>query len=413
MEYRGALAKMSTHFGQNILFSMEYGANKFGITLATPTDMMHANECGLMKYIIKVFVGSMTLSVQVKVDLLIEKLFVSNRQSGKAPFSRTNFSGGATSLTMLASHHWPGMTMAFLVMLLMEEGKLACKDCFAFKGKDAPAPEYDWDAAPSLNPHKAYKPPIILKEEEESAQVDNSNVDHDMEVEDERDVNDKWVYDDDDDDDDDEDFIMVDGKKKKVEKKTTPLQCSYEQFVSLLQELLTFHAFYRYGDPPFCHNPPQAVVDDLQLRIRQMLARVATYCPRNTGYGWNIQKYHEHLHLPITLLFFHHAMNWDAGRGERHLKTFVKETAVTCQQRNTDVFITQLADRAQEKLVLSKAHQSRSKHASYDAILDGRQQLQDEQTRVVSHTLPVATGFTLTFHHALHKCEFDWEGSNK
>jgi hypothetical protein len=106
-------------------------------------------------------------------------------------------------------------------------------------------------------------------------------------------------------------------------------------------------------------------------------------------------------------------MNWDAGRGERHLKMFVKETAVMCQQCNTDVFITQLADRAQEKLVLSKAHQSRSKHASYDAILDGRQQLQDEQTRVVSHTLPVATGFTLTFHHALHKCEFDWEGSNK
>jgi hypothetical protein len=55
---------------------MEYGANKFGITLATPTDMMHANESGLMKYVIKVFVGSMTLSVQVKVDLLIEKLFV-------------------------------------------------------------------------------------------------------------------------------------------------------------------------------------------------------------------------------------------------------------------------------------------------------------------------------------------------
>jgi hypothetical protein len=40
-----------------------------------------------------------------------------------------------------------------------------------------------------------------------------------------------------------------------------------------------------------------------------------------------------------------------------------------CQQRNTNVFITQLADRAQEKLVLSKAHQSRSKHASYVPFL--------------------------------------------
>jgi hypothetical protein len=291
----------------------------------------------------------------------------------------------------------------------MEEGKLACKDCFAFKGKDAPALEYDWDAAPSLNPHQVYKPPIILKKEEESAQVDNSNVDHDMEVEDEGDVNDEWVYDDDDDDnDDDNNFIIVDGKKKKVENKTTPLQCSYEQFVSLLLELLTFHAFYRYGDPPFGHNLPQAVVDDLQLRIQQMLARVAMYCPRNTGNGWNIQKYHEHLHLPITLLFFQYAMNWDTGHGERHLKMFVKETTVTCQQHNTNVFITQLADRAQEKLVLSKAHQLRSKHTSYDAILDGRPwkiALDDSQMLLTFHQYQVIVDPPL--NQMLHQMEQD------
>jgi hypothetical protein len=62
------ISKNVNTFWTNILFSMEYGANKFGITLATPTDMMHANESGLMKYVIKVFVGSMTFSVQVKVD---------------------------------------------------------------------------------------------------------------------------------------------------------------------------------------------------------------------------------------------------------------------------------------------------------------------------------------------------------
>jgi len=42
-EYRGALAKMSMHLGDNILFKMMYGTNKFGITLAMPTDMMHAS----------------------------------------------------------------------------------------------------------------------------------------------------------------------------------------------------------------------------------------------------------------------------------------------------------------------------------------------------------------------------------
>jgi hypothetical protein len=48
--------------------------------LAMPTDMMHASESGVIKYINKVFVANMPLSVQVKVDLLIEKLFVSNCQ---------------------------------------------------------------------------------------------------------------------------------------------------------------------------------------------------------------------------------------------------------------------------------------------------------------------------------------------
>jgi hypothetical protein len=158
---------MSTHAGDNILFDLEYGANKFGIPLATPTDMMHACESRLIKYVNKIFVASMSLSVQVQVDLLIKKMFVGNRQSGKNRFSRMNFSGGACSLTMLSSHHWPGMTTAFLVLLLTKEGKEACKDCFTFQdGEDAPEPDYKWDAAPSLNIHKAYKPPIIREEDQ-------------------------------------------------------------------------------------------------------------------------------------------------------------------------------------------------------------------------------------------------------
>jgi hypothetical protein len=45
--------------------------------------MMHACESGLIKYINKIFVASMSLSVQVQVDLLIEKTFVGNRSPAK------------------------------------------------------------------------------------------------------------------------------------------------------------------------------------------------------------------------------------------------------------------------------------------------------------------------------------------
>jgi hypothetical protein len=84
----------------------------------------------------------------------------------------------------------------------------------------------------------------------------------------------------------------------------------------LLQELLTFHAWYHYGNPPFNHDLQQVHIDNIQLGIPQMIARIVTYCPWNTGYGWNIQKLHNHLHLVIHLFYFHHAMNWDAGHGK-------------------------------------------------------------------------------------------------
>jgi hypothetical protein len=144
------------------------------------------------------------------------------------------------------------------------------------------------------------------------AQADNDN--NDTESDDEGDEDDGCLYDT---DDDDSDFIIVDRQKKKQgEKKTIPMQCSYHQFVVLLQELLTFHAWYRYGDPSFNHDLQQVHIDNIQLCIRKMIARIITYCPWNTGYGWKNQKLHDHLHCVIHLLYFHHAMNWDASHGK-------------------------------------------------------------------------------------------------
>jgi hypothetical protein len=111
---------------------------------------------------------------------------------------------------------------------------------------------------------------------------DNGGNGSNVEVDDNALSDEEWMYDTDDDDDDD--FIIEGGKKKKMEKMTTPLQCSYRQFLDLLQELLSFHAWYQYGDPPFNHNPEQGRIDYIQLHIRRMIARIITYCPRYSGY---------------------------------------------------------------------------------------------------------------------------------
>ena len=426
---REALASMSTHLGENPLLRLEYGANPYGLTLATPHDCMHMNESGLFKDFIKVFVGSMTLSVRVKVDAIVERLFVGNRQTIKESFSRTNFKGGATSLTLLSSHHWPGMALSFLMMLLSEEGKDACKKCFA--EEDAPEPPYDWDDAPSVNLSCTYVPPI-LRESSNSFDANGDkppklNSDEDS---DEGDGDDGWQYHDldvdndqrargeeaDDEydsssDDDNETGHNKDGKK--IAKKACPLKCSYRQFVSLLQELLAFHSWWRYGPPPFDHSPTQEEVDAVQLRIRKMIARIITFCPRLTGYGWDLQKLHDHLHIVICLIFFHHSMNYDAGRGERLLKYFFKELASTCQQRSGDEFIEQVAKRMEDRQSLTKAIDSLNPGSVYEGILERRREEQEAANRKVSHSFGVLSGYSLERGDPQTPCSFTWNGSNQ
>jgi hypothetical protein len=103
--------------------------------------MMHANESGILKMLLNIFVSSMPLLLHVDVNKLVEKLFIGDRQSARSLFSCMNFSGGACSLMMLSSHHWPGMAMAFLMVLLTPEGRVTCQKCF--QEDNSPDPDYD------------------------------------------------------------------------------------------------------------------------------------------------------------------------------------------------------------------------------------------------------------------------------
>ena len=122
--------------------------------------------------------------------------------------------------------------------------------------------------------------------------------------------------------------------------------------VSLLEELLSFHSWYKYGEAPFGPDYENGNADDLLLSLHQMMARTIAYCPQEDGNGWKLQKLHEQLHLVIALVFFRHAQNFDAGSGERLLKDFFKKLAQTCQQRGQDTFIHQVSCHLQTLMTL-------------------------------------------------------------
>jgi hypothetical protein len=63
----------------------------------------------------------------------------------------------------------------------------------------------------------------------------------------------------------------------------------------------------------------------LLLSLRKLVAQIITYCPRQEGNKWKLQKLHELLHFPLMLFFFHHAKKFDARTGERHLKDVFKD----------------------------------------------------------------------------------------
>jgi hypothetical protein len=129
----------------------------------------------------------------------VEKLFVPIRSTKKSDFPRMNFKGGATSLTMLSSHHWPGMMLAFFMMLLTPEGWEVCKDCF--QKEDMEIPDVNWKDAPKFDMNQLHVPEILqgdgqgqkaLADIESHSDDEVDDVDEDID-EDYKDVDDGYV----------------------------------------------------------------------------------------------------------------------------------------------------------------------------------------------------------------------------
>jgi hypothetical protein len=64
-EYMATLDTMSAHHCDNVFFDIKFGHNPCGITLATPSDMMHLFESGIVKRVCQTFVNSMSTNVRV------------------------------------------------------------------------------------------------------------------------------------------------------------------------------------------------------------------------------------------------------------------------------------------------------------------------------------------------------------
>jgi hypothetical protein len=204
-----------------------------------------------------------------------------------------------------------------------------CSSCFL--NKDIKEPDYDWDFAPGLDLGNVYKPPILCQNADDSIGICHTLTGND----DEKVHEPEEVLA----DDSSSNYSEASANQCIPNKNKGPvnMNCSHCQFVNLLKKLLMFHAIYKCGPPLFSlGSSPIDAADDLLLLLCKLMAQIIMYCPRQEGNKWKLQKL---LHFPLLLFFFHHAENFDARTGERHLKDVFKDVKRNSQQQGQDTFL--------------------------------------------------------------------------
>jgi hypothetical protein len=198
---------------------------------------------------------------------------------------------------------------AFLLLLLTPTGAEICCSCFL--DEDVEEPDYDWGSAPGFDLDNVYKPPLLCQH------VNHGNdIHHTLTRNSDNKVQDPGEVPPDDSSSGSSEAASAKSHVTNNSKGPVTMKCSHCQFVYLLENLLMFHAMYKCGPPLFGPGSSPSDADDLLLLLCKLVAQIITYCPRQEGNKWKLQKLHTLLHLPLMLFFFRHAKNFDASTRE-------------------------------------------------------------------------------------------------
>ena len=320
----------SRHHHDNPFSSLDYGSTAAGINGATPIDCMHLFDLGIVTYVCQCFVNkSMTDTVRYNVDKFIENMFAGVHHFGDGRDLRICFTRGCTSLTLLTANEWPGLLLSFLLMLLTEEGNEICASCFS-----------------SSNSVSLKRSEIITLKDTTSWKFQQHHI---QEATEEYDISGESIQ------------ANPGGTparkppKRNTRSKTgktnnvtsTPLPCSREQFIDVLEDMLALHSFYK-SYPGFSSDLDDSLKQHVSIFVRKMMLKITTYIPREDGLGWNISKFHELTHMVHFMSEFGSCSNFDSGVGERLLKFWVKQHSRVALKWGDGVYNESIRKRLEE-----------------------------------------------------------------
>ena len=331
-EVKDKLNKLSFHPVRSAFLGIRFGFDPRSIWGATPVDLMHAFQSGVLMYVVKMALDKLQPAKQVKLDRLVDKLFHGLRCGEKKHYPRMNFSKGFSKLTMLTSDEWAGKLFVLLLVLnTVEGGQIFASSSIFDEKDDVSIPENFEDMSEvEQAKHMDGAATCLLGEEGdiEPLQPPSQEVESNLEL-----------------------------QQKKTEKESPEEMarpCSRADFIQLAEALLCFHAWYKSGCPDIGPNG-EIDRDRLDVSIQHMLAMVRYYTPRMKGNGWKLPKFHDLKHTAEDVRRFGPAPNFDAGPHESGLRFWAKLMALTAQTRGYSEFARQVSNRTHETLCISKA----------------------------------------------------------
>lgn len=330
-----------------VLNNISFGYDKHGIFGALPTDLMHAFQSGVLPYLLRIALDMLSPTEKAALDELVDRILYRQRSSCKKDYPRYCFANGFSSLTQLTSDEWVGTLFTLLLVLRTEEGnELFTGEC-KFSNDDYPLPP-TFEELDKRGDVDSINTCAALMEE---AAKNRLGVEPESEDHDPPDI----VNEDTGEIDNPEDLGEEDDPMEAEEEDTHDQHCSIHDFITLLEALLCFHGWYKFG------VFQESDLERYQASISKMIAMLQFYVPREKGNGWNLQKLHDILHLPFFMGRYGHPGNFDAEVGESGLRTWAKWAAGTAAKRgNKNSFVAQCASRMDERLTLEIARRELS-----------------------------------------------------
>jgi hypothetical protein len=142
------------------------------------------------------------------------------------------------------------------------------------------------------------------------------------------------------------------------------IKCSWNNIIQLLEQLLSFHSFYKFGTVFNCSK--EQYREDILVGVCRMLMLVRMSLPRKKGNGWESQKFCEMLHMARDLYRFGFSGNYDAGPGKLSLRFFAKKMSASAQKRGYTKFISQTANCLYKFTLMAKVCPQMNSHGKLD-----------------------------------------------